>query len=315
MGVINQIFTGKNIPCLFVNVGGILDKLLQGSKMPKMYRAIKYDTEKNKKSITEIVRKLNINIIVIETSTAKEYEENIIRELITLRTQGVTIYEAEEFYEVINKRIPIVRLESQKYLGDNIFSIRFRKRYKLLKRMFDLLFVLFLTPIVAPLILLGVILTVLTSKGGAFFHQIRIGREGRPFKIYKIRTMVINKGGFTVANDTRITPIGKILRFTKIDELPQLYNILKGDMSVIGPRPEIPAYVEKYSEQMPFFELRHMIKPGVSGWAQIHLPKATPEDNLKKLEYDLYYIKRYSIALDIKVLLQTLKIVLTLNSH
>jgi len=280
-----------------------------------MYRAIKYDTEKNKKSITEIVRKLNINIIVIETSTAKEYEENIIRELITLRTQGVTIYEAEEFYEVINKRIPIVRLESQKYLGDNIFSIRFRKRYKLLKRMFDLLFVLFLTPIAAPLILLGVILTVLTSKGGAFFHQIRIGREGKPFKIYKIRTMVINKGGFTVANDTRITPIGKILRFTKIDELPQLYNILKGDMSVIGPRPEIPAYVEKYSEQMPFFELRHMIKPGVSGWAQIHLPKATPEDNLKKLEYDLYYIKRYSIALDIKVLLQTLKIVLTLNSH
>ena len=127
--------------------------------------------------------------------------------------------------------------------------------------------------------------------------------------------MVINQGGFTVANDTRITPIGKILRFTKIDELPQLYNILIGDMSVIGPRPEIPAYVEKYSEQMPFFGLRHMIKPGVSGWAQIHLPKATPEDNLKKLEYDLYYIKRYSIRLDIKVLIETVKIVLTLNSH
>ena len=86
-------------------------------------------------------------------------------------------------------------------------------------------------------------------------------------------------------------------------------------MSVIGPRPEIPAYVEKYSEQMPFFGLRHMIKPGVSGWAQIHLPKATPEDNLKKLEYDLYYIKRYSIRLDIKVLIETVKIVLTLNSH
>jgi len=180
---------------------------------------------------------------------------------------------------------------------------------------FDLFFVLCLAPIALPLILIGVLLTVLTSKGGAFFHQMRIGREGKPFKIYKIRTMVINDGGFTVANDARITPIGKILRFTKIDELPQLYNIFKGDMSVIGPRPEIPAYVEKYSEQMPFFGLRHMIKPGVSGWAQIHLPKATPEDNLKKLEYDLYYIKRYSISLDIKVLIETVKIVLTLNSH
>ena len=287
MSVINQILTAKRTPCLFVNVGGILDKLLQGSKMPKMYRAIKYDTAKNKRSITEVVDKFNINTIVIETSTAKEYEENIIRELITLRTQGVTIYEAEEFYEVINKRIPIVRLETQKYLGDNIFSIRLRKRHKLLKRIFDLFFVLCLAPIALPLILIGVLLTVLTSKGGAFFHQMRIGREGKPFKIYKIRTMVINDGGFTVANDTRITPIGKILRFTKIDELPQLYNIFKGDMSVIGPRPEIPAYVEKYSEQMPFFGLRHMIKPGVSGWAQIHLPKATPEDNLKTLEYDI----------------------------
>ena len=132
MGVINQILTNKPIPCLFVNVGGILDKLLQGSKMPKLYRAIKYDTEKNKRTITEVVRKLNINTIVIETSTAKEYSENVIRELITLRTQGITVYEAEEFYEVINKRIPIVRLESQKYLGDNIFSIRLRRRYKLL---------------------------------------------------------------------------------------------------------------------------------------------------------------------------------------
>ena len=315
MGVINQILTSKPTPCLFVNVGGILDKLLQGSKMPKMYRAIKYDTAKNKRSITEVINKLNIKIIVIETSTAKEYEETIIRELITLRTQGVMIYEAEEFYEVINKRIPIVRLETQKYLGDNIFSIRLRRRYKLLKRVFDLFFVLCLAPFALPLILLGVLLTVLTSKGGAFFYQTRVGREGKPFKIYKIRTMVINNGGFTQANDSRITPIGKILRFTKIDELPQLYNVLIGDMSIIGPRPEIPEYVEKCAEQMPFFKLRHMIKPGVTGWAQIHIPKATPEDNIKKLEYDLYYIKRYSLSLDIRIVLQTAKIILTLNSN
>ena len=185
----------------------------------------------------------------------------------------------------------------------------------MVKRAFDLTIVFFAFPFALPLTILGIILTLLSSKGGAFFSQERVGRKGKPFKIYKIRTMVINNGGFTQANDSRITPIGKILRFTKIDELPQLYNVLIGDMSIIGPRPEIPEYVEKCAEQMPFFKLRHMIKPGVTGWAQIHIPKATPEDNIKKLEYDLYYIKRYSLSLDIRIVLQTAKIILTLNSN
>ena len=185
----------------------------------------------------------------------------------------------------------------------------------MVKRAFDLAIVFFAFPFALPLTILGIILTLLSSKGGAFFSQERVGRKGKSFKIYKIRTMVINNGGFTQANDSRITPIGKILRFTKIDELPQLYNVLIGDMSIIGPRPEIPEYVEKCAEQMPFFKLRHMIKPGVTGWAQIHIPKATPEDNIKKLEYDLYYIKRYSLSLDIRIVLQTAKIILTLNSN
>ena len=127
--------------------------------------------------------------------------------------------------------------------------------------------------------------------------------------------MVVNKGGFTRANDSRITSIGKILRFTKIDELPQLYNVLRGNMSIIGPRPEIPEYVEEYAEKIPFFKLRHMVKPGVTGWAQINIPKATPEDSIKKLEYDLYYIKRYSLFLDVKIICRTIKIILTLNSN
>ena len=192
-----------------------------------------------------------------------------------------------------------------------------RKRYKLLKRVFDLCFVFLILPIAIPLILLGILLTKLTSKGDVFFSQKRVGENGKIFKIRKIRTMTSfnNDGGFTQANDNRITTIGKFLRLTKIDELPQLWNILSGDMSVIGPRPERPEYVEQYVGINPFFNLRHMIKPGVSGWAQIHIPKATPEDNLKKLEYDLFYIKRYSWKLDIRVLWETFKIVLTLNSH
>ena len=307
----------KKIPCLFVNIGGILEKLLNGSKMSKIYRPILYNTLENKRSITSVIQKLNIKVIIIETSTIREYSEEIILELINLRTQGIQIYQEEEFYEIINERIPIVRLATKKYLGDDIFSIRMRKRYKLLKRVFDLCFVFLILPIAIPLILLGILLTKLTSKGDVFFSQKRVGENGKIFKIRKIRTMTSfnNDGGFTQANDNRITTIGKFLRLTKIDELPQLWNILSGDMSVIGPRPERPEYVEQYVGINPFFNLRHMIKPGVSGWAQIHIPKATPEDNLKKLEYDLFYIKRYSWKLDIRVLWETFKIVLTLNSH
>ena len=310
-----KIFNTHRTPCLFINVGGILQKLLEESPISKSYRIIKYEISINKKSITSIIEKLKIGVIVIETSKIKEFPDDIIREIIDLRTKGVIVYEAEEFYEVINKRIPIVKLEAKKYIGDDIFSIKQRIRHRLVKRAFDLAIVFFAFPFALPLTILGIILTLLSSKGGAFFSQERVGRKGKPFKIYKIRTMVINNGGFTQANDSRITPIGKILRFTKIDELPQLYNVLIGDMSIIGPRPEIPEYVEKCAEQMPFFKLRHMIKPGVTGWAQIHIPKATPEDNIKKLEYDLYYIKRYSLSLDIRIVLQTAKIILTLNSN
>jgi sugar transferase len=310
-----KIFNTHRTPCLFINVGGILQKLLEESHISKSYRIIKYDISINKRSITSIINKLKIGVIVIETSKIKEFPDDIIREIIDLRTKGVIVYEAEEFYEVINKRIPIVKLEAKKYIGDDIFSIKQRIRHRLVKRAFDLALIFFAFPFALPLTILGIILTLLSSKGGAFFSQERVGRKGKSFKIYKIRTMVINNGGFTQANDSRITPIGKILRFTKIDELPQLYNVLIGDMSIIGPRPEIPEYVEKYAEQMPFFKLRHMIKPGVTGWAQIHIPKATPEDNIKKLEYDLYYIKRYSLSLDIRIVLQTAKIILTLNSN
>lgn len=310
-----KIFNTYRTPCLFINVGGILQKLLEESHISKSYRIIKYEISINKKSITSIIEKLKIGVIVIETSKIKEFPDDIIREIIDLRTKGVIVYEAEEFYEVINKRIPIVKLEAKKYIGDDIFSIKQRIRHRLVKRAFDLAIVFFAFPFALPLTILGIIITLLSSRGGAFFSQERVGRKGKPFKIYKIRTMVINNGGFTQANDSRITPIGKILRFTKIDELPQLYNVLIGDMSIIGPRPEIPEYVEKCAEQMPFFKLRHMIKPGVTGWAQIHIPKATPEDNIKKLEYDLYYIKRYSLSLDIRIVLQTAKIILTLNSN
>lgn len=303
-------------PYLFVSTGEILKKLLE-DPTKRHFRIINYNLLKDRKSINEVVDKLSIKVIIIEMSEVKLYDETTIQQLIDFRIRGGIIYEATQFYEIINKRIPIIRLNEKEYLGDGIFSIKMRKRYKLLKRFFDIMFVICLAPIALPLILIGGLLTFCTSKGNVFFSQLRIGEYGKPFTIYKIRSMtsIDNHGGFTQSNDSRITSVGKILRLTKIDELPQLWNILIGNMSVIGPRPERPEYVHKYSEINPFFNLRHMIKPGVSGWAQIHIPRATPEDNLKKLEYDLFYIKRYSWILDVQILWKTLKIVLKLDSN
>jgi len=156
----------------------------------------------------------------------------------------------------------------------------------------------------------------ITSKGRVLFSQERVGKNSKCFTIYKIRTMVSkHSGDFTTNNDQRINMVGRFLRLTKIDELPQIWNILKGDMSLIGPRPERPYYVKISNEENAMFDLRHLIKPGVTGWAQVNLPRATPEDNLEKLEYDLYYIKNYSVLFDIKIIFKTLKIVFTLNSN
>ena len=208
-----------------------------------------------------------------------------------------------------------------------------KRSSRFLKRTMDIIGSILLIIGLSP-VLLALYFMIKKDGGNAIYGHPRIGRNGKTFKCLKFISMVVNskevleellknspearaewEKDFKLKNDPRITKVGAFIRKTRLDELPQLYNVLRGDMSIIGPRPEIPEYVEKYAEQIPFFKLRHMVKPGVTGWAQIHIPKATPEDSIKKLEYDLYYIKRYSLFLDIKIVLETTKIILTLNSN
>jgi lipopolysaccharide/colanic/teichoic acid biosynthesis glycosyltransferase len=166
--------------------------------------------------------------------------------------------------------------------------------------------------VIAPLILLG---NLIGNRGKFFYTQERIGKNGIPFKILKLRTMINNAEAngavFTTINDSRITAFGKFLRKTRIDEIPQFFNILKGEMGVIGPRPERPVFVCEIAERMPFYETRHVIKPGLTGWAQVNYSYGeTIDDSLIKLQYDLYYIKHRSIFLDINIVLKTLSTVL-----
>jgi exopolysaccharide biosynthesis polyprenyl glycosylphosphotransferase len=168
----------------------------------------------------------------------------------------------------------------------------------------------------APLALMVMALIKLTSPGPVFYRQERVGQHGRPFTVLKFRSMRVDAEHGTgpvwaQKNDTRATPVGRFLRRTRLDEIPQLWNALRGDMSMVGPRPERPGFVADLTKQIPFYGQRHVAKPGVTGWAQVkYTYGASVEDALQKLQYDLYYIKNMSVALDIFVMLQTVKTVL-----
>ena len=161
-----------------------------------------------------------------------------------------------------------------------------------------------------PLIILAAIASKIESQDPVFYSQIRIGAMGRPFRIWKLRSMSAdseqNGPQWATLADPRVTKVGRLLRRTRIDETPQFWNILRGDMSLIGPRPERPEFVEKLAEKIPYYNQRHLLKPGLTGWAQINYPYgASTEDSLQKLKYDLYYVKHVSISLDVQIILST----------
>ncbi|WBX71668.1 sugar transferase [Tenacibaculum retecalamus] len=200
-------------------------------------------------------------------------------------------------------------------MTDNSISLLKRKNNVILKRSFDIFIVSIILLPSLLLIILAFLLTKLTLKESAIFSQIRVGKNDKLFLIYKIRTISNIQNECLEKSNFKISTLGKFLRLSKIDELPQLFNVLKGDMSFIGSRPEQPNYVDEYLKQNPSFNLRHIVKPGITGWAQVNLPKAKPKDNLDKLKFDLYYINEYSWKLDFIILIKTIKIVLTLNSN
>ncbi len=177
------------------------------------------------------------------------------------------------------------------------------------KRLLDIVLTICVLPIALPLIFIGVLLVGLSSKGPLFFTQSRIGQFGKEFKIYKIRTLVNAVNGDLAGmkkGDPSILPVGRWLRRWRIDELPQLVNILKGDMSWVGPRPERSHIVADYVTQSPDYSKRHEALPGITGWAQVHHPDATPNENLKKLPFDLEYVDKASVWMDVRIIWKTI---------
>ncbi len=311
----------NNLPrkksCLIINPGILTGELLKESDFKEFYEHKTWSDAKDGLHLEQELR-MNYNIVLIDHTGNFQMSDDVLQTLNSMRMRAEPVYSLLSFYEHLTKRVPLVHLSSEWIVNDTLFLVSGGKDEFLgFKRVFDLLVALVTLPISLPFLTLGLVITALTSRGPVLFKQKRVGKNGKIFQLYKIRTMLHKVGGhtgFTVKNDERITPLGKFLRITKIDELPQLYNIFVGDMSLIGPRPERSDIVEAYKKINPYYDLRHTIKPGISGWAQVNHPTATPEENLQKLEYDLYYVKNMSFNLDMRILYRTIKVILTLDS-
>ena len=237
-----------------------------------------------------------------------------VHELLQLRLNGVRIEEATSWLEKISGRIEVEQL----YPSWLIFAdgFRFSTSFNLMRRLLSTLMALMLLVVTLPFLPLVILAIKLDSKGPVLYKQRRVGRAGQSFFCYKFRTMRQDAEADTGPtwagdDDPRITRIGKFLRSSRIDEIPQLWCVFKGDMGFVGPRPERPEFVEWLSKEIPYYGVRHAVRPGITGWAQVRYKYGnTVEDAKEKLQYDLFYIKNASLGLDILIMFQTIKIVL-----
>lgn len=266
-------------------------------------------------NLLRFVRENAISEVVIASQKTDGITVDLYNKLLELLETGFGIREYTQVYEAITYRIPIQHFEKDFYRYFPFSRSNHNRLYLFIVRFLEIVFSilgLLIGLFILPLVLIG---NLLGNRGKLFYTQTRVGKNGVPFEIYKFRTMVKNAESdgivFASSGDARVTPFGKFLRKTRIDEMPQFINILKGDMGVIGPRPERPYFVKKLAEIMPYYETRHVIKPGLTGWAQVNYAYGeTIDDSLIKLQYDLFYIKHRSVFLDLNIIIKTFSTVL-----
>ena len=261
--------------------------------------------------LQDIVEQRNARRIVITMGDRRGKLH--VEQLLKLKTRGVYIQDGPEYYEGITGKIPLESLRLSWLLFSPGFHVRAALR--LYKRIFSLFLGSMAIVITSPIMLLAALAVRLDSKGSAIFRQDRVGEHGKLFTVYKFRSMFEGSDKIKLSPaehaDPRVTRVGKWLRRTRIDELPQLFNIVKGDMAFVGPRPFVPEQEEDCAAQIPFYRERWLVKPGATGWAQINRGyNATLEDNKEKLAYDLFYIKNVSLGLDLFIMFSTVKILL-----
>jgi exopolysaccharide biosynthesis polyprenyl glycosylphosphotransferase len=273
-------------------------------------------------SMVDFNQMLEKNIVAQKNSTPsgiilashQDLSDIAVQRLMQIRLSGTPIVGLADFYEQYLLKIPVHQLKDSWFVFSGGFSLIHHDIALKVKRLADIFLAAFGLILLSPVMIVVALTVAGTSKGPALYTQERHGQFRRVFRLRKFRTMINNAESngaqWSKPGDPRVTPAGKLLRASRLDELPQLWNVLVGDMSFIGPRPERPDFVNDLEQQIPYYELRHLVKPGITGWAQVMYPYGrSVEDALKKLEYDLYYIKNYSLTLDVYILLRTVKTV------
>lgn len=261
-------------------------------------------------NLEELCLKENVELVVTALPLMQTAEMG--EKLIDLRIRGVEIVDMPDLYQDLEKRIPIDYISRVWFLKAR--GLRWSESSVMIKikRAMDVLISLLFLIITLPLSLLIALIIKMTSRGPVFYVQERVGRGNRIFRLYKFRSMIekAEEQGAVWAekNDTRVTPVGSVLRKLHLDEIPQVLNVLKGEMSLVGARPERPVFVEEFNEKIPFYPLRHFLPPGLTGWAQVNYPYASSfEASKDKLEYDLYYVYHMTFLLDVRILFKTMK--------
>jgi lipopolysaccharide/colanic/teichoic acid biosynthesis glycosyltransferase len=266
-------------------------------------------------SLVTFVKENKVAEIVVASQKTDGITTALYQQLLHLLESGKIIREYTQVYESKTQRIPVHYMARDFYSFFPFSRSNQNKLYLTIVRIIEIVLSVLGIAFGALLLPLVVIGNAIANRGRLFYRQKRVGKDGVVFDILKFRTMVsdaeANGAVFTTVNDSRVTLFGKFLRKSRIDEIPQCINILKGDMAVIGPRPERPNFVKEIADRMPFYETRHIIKPGLTGWAQVNYSYGeTIEDSLLKLQYDLYYIKHRSFYLDLNIALKTITTVL-----
>ncbi|MCL4743917.1 MAG: TIGR03013 family PEP-CTERM/XrtA system glycosyltransferase [Burkholderiaceae bacterium] len=267
----------------------------------------------NHDQLLRTVRDLNVSEVVI---AVRERRGGVLplRQLLDCKLKGIRVVDLASFYE---RELGLLKLDSVR-ASWLIFGRGFDRGITrdIVKRMFDVLVSLVMLMLTFPILILAMAAVFVESGRPVLYRQERVGEGGRPFTIYKLRSMRKDaesdgKPRWASTDDTRVTLVGKVIRKTRIDELPQLFNVLRGDMSFVGPRPERPFFVRQLIQDIAYYDVRHSVKPGVTGWSQVRYPYgASVEDALAKLEYDLYYVKNHSLFLDLLILVETAQVVL-----
>ena len=264
-----------------------------------------------------ILKTYCINFVVIAKD--RKLDKNLVSDIESLKRLRTTVYFADEIFEIFSRKIPVLHLNS------DYFYYLFRQIekheqeftfYGIVTRVGNILMGIVGLILTAPIMIIFGFVFCCVSRGPVFFSQDRVGKDGKVFKIYKLRTMRVHDpkkhSKYSSKNDPRIPWLGKIMRKLRVDEFPQFWNILAGNMNFVGPRPEWTELVEKYQKEIPFYHQRHIVRPGITGWAQVNYSYGSSvKDSIYKLQYDLYYVKNANILLDVLIVLKTIRIMLS----